>query len=166
MDMHRYAQMDFVMTQQKWRNSVKNVQPVASSAFDSDHKCNIVTFRTKLASPNKKSKDPVPRYRKPSDEQKNNYNDDIRNAILWHTETEGKELTCQDLSNIVKQAASNTLTKLPKGQKQPFISQETWNLMEKRDECTEKGLHGEAKDLNAQMKKKIAEEKRNTNWKS
>ncbi len=62
-----------------------------------------------------------------------------------------------------KQAAQDSLSKTPPAQKQPYISQKAWDLLEEQDEALKNGntpLYG---SLNDKVKKKCMRIRWNTN---
>ena len=71
-DMNNFAQMDFVLINKPWKNSIKDIEARIPSAFDSDHQPITIEMQVKLA--NKKHKiiqDKPKRYRKPTEEEDN-----------------------------------------------------------------------------------------------
>ena len=72
--LHRYAQMDFVLATEQWKNAVHNIHTITGMPFESDHKIVLCATEIKLAAQQKKQNTKVERYWKPDEEQKLEYN--------------------------------------------------------------------------------------------
>lgn len=65
----QFAQFDLVLTPNKWKNSIQDINTKIGEAFESDHKIILADIRIKLAKNKKTKEEKVERYRKPSEEQ-------------------------------------------------------------------------------------------------
>ena len=74
---------------------------------------------------------------------------------IWLEETDKFET----FGNQILEAAKENFDEFPKQQKQPYISKETWELMEKRDDVFKQGETSEAEALNKEIKWRVKKEK-------
>ena len=94
------------------------------------------------------------KYRKPNPEQKNKFNQYIkehREALMNGPDTLQSRMT--EFMQIIKKAAETTLTEVPPKQQKNYISEETWNLMERRQTAHEAGNKEEYEKLHKAIKK-------------
>ena len=70
----RFAQIDYVLTNKPWKNSVKSVHTTAHTTIASDDKLLVAKLETKLAIKKKEKIVQAPKYRKPTEEQLRTYN--------------------------------------------------------------------------------------------
>ena len=135
-----FAQLDFILTNAPWKNSVKDIITTHHTSIESDHKLLITKIDIKLVSKQKKINAPrPPRSRKPTSQQLLEYNEKIR-ALP----DDRKPKTC---------------IKTPTEQKQSYISEATWDLLQQRQNARESGSEELAKDLNLKIKAQSDETK-------
>jgi len=60
---------------------------------------------------------------------------------------------------ILKKAAETNLSEIDKAQKQPYISENNWNLIKQRDEARKRGQHEFEQTLNKIIKKEAKKNK-------
>ncbi len=77
----RYTQMDYVLVNKRWKNTITDVESRPRAYFNSDHCIVIAKIRVKLTKNGQKNNmEEIIRYRKPSKEQKDKYNEKIKDA--------------------------------------------------------------------------------------
>ena len=126
-DTKRFAQMDFILANNQWKNSVKNVNAFVGTPFESDHKVLECNIEVKMAK--KKERDngnKLARYWKPEEEEREKYNEEVT-VKLKEIETNGCADIPTEISNILQTAASNCLNKIPEEIKQDYITKEAWS---------------------------------------
>ena len=111
----RFGQIDYLLINKPWKNTVKNVESLPELAFDSDHIPLVADLEIKLAKKHKKTEDHAPKYFQPTEEQKTNYNDEIKRAIEQHsTFTQAFNLdTIEEFATLMATAARKHFTKKP-----------------------------------------------------
>ena len=86
----RFAQIDFVLAPNTFRNSITDVESRPDIAINSDHAIVTAAVRLKLKAQAPRKKDPVIRYFPPTSGQQVTYNERIRNMFsLEHGQDEG-----------------------------------------------------------------------------
>ena len=74
--------LDMCLAPNRWKNSVLNVRAVPTISLKSDHALLVVDYGARLANVEKKAADKVPRYRTPNEEQKESYNQEIKDKLI------------------------------------------------------------------------------------
>ncbi len=98
------------------------------------------------------------KYRKPNEEQLKEYSNALKRKIEekdW-TDTVSK---FQIWSELINEAAEDTLTKMPPEQKQPYIGEETWNVLEEKWKANEDRDFEKVKTLDKTIRDRIRKEK-------
>ena len=126
-----YSQIDFVLINRPWRNAVKDYSTTDRTIIDSDHKLVTCKIDRKLAKKQAERPDRIPKYRTPTEERKREYNLQIR-TIIEQDEHRGQDASFTDFAQIMLQAAQKQLTPVPREQKKPYISENTWRLIEEK----------------------------------
>ena len=151
--LHKYAQMDFILVNHKWRNAIKNISSTYIHAVDTDHKLLLAEVQFKLKAKPFCPAPPAVRYRTPTKQQLVDFNDDIR-AMLAQPPSSSK-MNCPSLDSLncaMKASADATLLHIPPAQKKPYISQSTWQLLEAKWDAIELGDDDLADTLSKQIK--------------
>ena len=154
----KFAQIDHVLINRRWRNAIQDVRAISNTSVDSDHKLLAAKVKVKLAN-KKRAKIPVaPKYRSPIPEQLSTYNSTITKVfnenVHLHT---GNPLTF--LATCLKTAAAECLTPIPPSQQKPFITESTWNLLQQRQQAQEQGNAILARSLSHDIKKAVCKDK-------
>lgn len=146
--------MDFILVQSKWKNAVKYLNTKPGSAFESDHKCNTADIHFKIKNKN----DPTVKYRKPNDQQLEKFNKCVE-AKCTLEEGVHRESKFNRWAEIILEAAEETLAKMSPQQKQPYISEESWNMLEQKWQANEQGNNDEVHRLDKIIRNQIRKEK-------
>ena len=77
----QFGQLDFILVNQRWRNSFHNVETSLPQAITSDHKVLMAHMKTKLAKPRTKTLPSRKHYRQPTDEQMQDFNRHVEREI-------------------------------------------------------------------------------------
>ena len=167
---NKFGQLDFILVNQRWRNSFHNVETSLPQAITSDHKVLMAHIKTKLAKPRTKTLPSRKHYRQPTDEQMQDFNRHVEREIQDKFTQVVKD-PFQIWASALLTAAENTLTQIPPEQRKPYLSEETWNLLtvKQRTNCWRKirGSQGRRKgDKKASKERKetIREGKIRRNW--
>ncbi len=128
------------------------------SAFESDHKCNTADIHMKIAKKKEKENEQNLKYRKPNEQQEERFNICLAEKIT-NTNWKEQESIFKKWAEMILEAAEETLSKMPPNQKQPYISEESWNLLEQKWDANEKGNDDEVKRLDKIIRDKIRKEK-------
>jgi len=157
----KYAQLDYIMVQQIWKNTITNIHTTDATAIASDHKLIVATVRIKLANKKKPKTEPCPKYWKPTQEQAEAYNEEVRRRTAeWRQQQNNEDEDKMEIwTNICKEAAAETLTKKDPKIKKPYISKETWDLMERRVKEVELGNTETAEGLTTMIQKQCRRDK-------
>jgi len=157
-DFEHFGQYDYVLVKRPWRNTITDINALTRSPFESDHKPLVMSCRTKLAKKEKPTMEKTKRYRKPNEEDCESYNSRLRELYKEHN-WENQDTPIELFSNLIKQAAEDRLTEIPPNQKQPYISEKAWGLMEKRQKQLEENNWTEARETNNEIKKQVKQDK-------
>ena len=121
----RYEQLDFMLVQSRWKNSVKNVQADPKSNIESSHNPLIATIEVKLKSMGKPHQEPKASYLKCTEEQQNAYNEALREAVPgpW---------TYANIWGNMKEQGQKHIPAKPQKKFKDFISKPTQELIQRR----------------------------------
>lgn len=153
-----YAQMDFLLAQDKWKNSCRDAETKLGAAFDSDHKALLTIIQQKLASQKKEEQEHIKRYRKPNEEEMLQYNKEISQRIS-EIQTNCEE-PFKELANIMKLSADIALTEIPKEQKKPYITSTTWSMLQDKQRAIDENRLEDAKTISKLIQKQIRIDKK------
>ena len=107
---------------------------------ESDHAIVVAKIRIKLKKSAKSpEKEKTERYRKPTFQQKRDYNAVIYDHVTHVNPEASLEQKIEDFTSVMKKAAQEKLTKIEREQKQSYITEETWNLIKERQKSREDG---------------------------
>ena len=120
------AQIDFILYNKKWCNSIKNAGVDVKAGIYSDHRPIVATLHTKLAKPFKP--EIKNRYQTPNEEQKRAFNSEIH--CLGHNHWQDHKTVIESL----KTAAEKHFQKVNPLIKKSYISEQTWTLIQERQE--------------------------------
>ena len=162
-DLNKFAQMDFILINNKWKNSVKDVYTTLDQPILSDHKLLICCMTQKLAQSKKNTKQSS-KYRTPDDDQKKHYNERIMEYFMKAegrvNERDGEsEDPFIALAKTLLDAAHTALTPVPEQQKKPYISEQSWDLIQRKEEAIKNGDTDEAKQLTKQVRQQVRKDK-------
>jgi len=158
-DTSKYAGIDHILVNNKWKNTIKNINTTKEIDIDSDHKLMWAEINIKL-----KKKEPnntaetAYRFRPPTDEQIEVYNKEIMkkaNETNWIEKGDKFEHFAQ----LIKEAARHSFDRIPAKQKKEYISKETWELMENRRQMLRANDPEKVKEISKEIKKRIHGEK-------
>ena len=139
-DTSNFAQMDFFLVNEAWKNSIQNIETKDGTPFESDHKAILVTTKIKMAKKKKKQEEDTPkRYRKPNSEQLKEYNTEIRKVIAEY-DKDAKEINFEEWANTLKEAAEATLVEIPKEQKNHIYQNRPGIYCNKKPKQKKKGI--------------------------
>ena len=156
---NKFGQLDFILVNQRWRNSFHNVESSLPQAITSDHKILMAQMKTRLAKPRKKPLPSRKHFRQPTDEQLEAFNRHVWREIEdKFTQLDGDPF--QIWASTLLSAAENTLTQIPPEQRKPYLSEETWNLLTMKQRLIADGKYDEAKAAEKEVRKHIKKEKK------
>ena len=150
--LHKYAQMDFILINDKWKNSVTNVFTSHVHAVDTDHKLLIADIRFKLKSKKHDFISTAPRYRNPSQQQLIDFNQGVSDRIAQQG---CSSLGFQEINDILTSQAKSSLPRRPPQQKKEYISASTWQLLESKWAALETGNLDYAEKLSFDIKNQV-----------
>ena len=121
------------------KNNIKDVENRTGIAVDSDHAMIIARVKIKLKSAKTLRRHTINRYREPTEELKTQFNDRIRQIYSFTSGSEGIEINNGRFTRAINRAAKECLTKIPIEQKKSYISEETWELIQRKQEARNNG---------------------------
>ena len=129
----RFAQLDHILGPKRWKNAIVDIESRPYIAFDTDHA--VLTFltthiRIKLGKKDCSKRRKTARFRNPSEQAKMRFNDDIRANFDFCSSRGSVQVNDKNFSQAIKQTAEKFLTKMLTEQKQLYLSEATWNLIE------------------------------------
>ena len=120
--LHKYAQMDFILINDKWKNSVTNVSTSHVHAVDTDHKLLMADIRFRLKCKKRESISRAPRYRNPSQQQLIDFNQGVSDRLAQHGRSSTNvHLGFQEINEILTSQAYSTLPRHPPQQKKEYF---------------------------------------------
>ena len=156
----KYAQMDFVLINQKWKNAVENIYTTAVHTVDTDHKLMIAEVKFKLIAKTMNSPVSHIKYRTPSPQELIAYNHAVSTRLTHiSADASAEGLTSTSFSQILSDSAKAALTRLPPKQKKPYISATTWQLLESKWSALESNNTELADVLTGQIKDQVRKDK-------
>ena len=99
----------------------------------------IARIKIKLKSDKTLRRLTINRYREPTDELKTQFHDRIWQIYSFTSGSEGIEVNNDRFAHAISRTAKECLTKIPCEQMKSYISEETWELIQKRQEARNNG---------------------------
>ena len=156
--LHKYAQMDFVLINDKWKNAITNVYSSHIHTVETDHKLMVAHIHFKLKTSSHKNKNRPPRFHQPTPEQIDNYN--RRVAEHMHSQaTDLSPLNMDQINKALMHAAAVALPRQDNRQKKDYISHDTWVLLERKWDALTNMDHDLATQLNTEITRKVRADK-------
>ena len=149
----RFAQLDLILAPKAYKNCVKDVEARTDIAINSDHAMVTASIQVKLKANSPSKIKTVQRYHTPTDQEKQKYNDHIRNIFNPEHIGQGQNHNCSKFVFSMKVAASNFFKKKDKKAVKPYISAETWQLLEDRQLARNHGRTEKEKTINREIVK-------------
>jgi exonuclease III len=149
----RFAQLDHILCPKRWKNAIVNTESRPGIAFDTDHAVLTTNIRIKLGKKDCSKRRKTARFRNPSEQAKMRFNDDIRANFDFCSSRDGVQVNNKNFSQAIKQAAEKFLTKIPTEQKQTYLSEATWGLIENRQAARAQSNSDLEQQLNAAIKR-------------
>jgi len=151
----RYAQIDNWLTSKDWKSFCDDVQSRRDIAFDSDHLV-LESCISMKPPPRLLDTEPLHKYSKPSTDQWVRYNQEC------HKFLSSDQVCFQTLVQGILQAAAGALEKVPPGKKKTYITKNTWDKIEKRNQCRRNGAPtNQIRSLNKEIAKSARLDRRN-----
>ena len=154
----RYAQLDYILINQRWKNSIHNVETSNSHAISTDHKLVIAEATVKLAVRTKGQECRSLRFRKPTEEQIRHYNELVSQKVQTQDFQDNPDPFAA-WAHILIDSALACFPTIPPQQRKPYISDIAWQLLCEKQRQNEQGLQ-EAKATEATLRKQIRKDKR------
>ena len=155
----RYAQLDYILINQRWKNSIRNIETSSSHAISTDHKLVIADATVKLAVRKKSHECRYLRFRKPTEEQIRHYNELVSQKVQTQ-DFQDKPDPFAAWAYFLIDSASACFPMIPPQQRKPYISDMAWQLLCEKQRQNEQGLTQEAKTTEATLRKQIRKDKR------
>ncbi len=129
----RFAAVDFCLAPKRWRNNILDVSAMPTIAINTDHALVKTILRIKLRGEIKDKEENVARYRKPTEEEEEQYNTFIWEAMNKRQEEHwNKDKQFEEFTKAMHAAAQTHLTEISPEQRKNYISKETWDLIKGR----------------------------------
>ena len=125
----KYAELDHILTKNKTKNMITDIEANIKANLNTDHYPVICTFRQKLGRPTNTTQ--RSKYSIEGEERINKYNEMIEK------EATGKEVTLENITETIIKAVKATWTKGKPKQSEDWIKQETRDILERRKEAKE-----------------------------
>ncbi len=156
----RFHMIDVCLVDKRWRNAVKNVEARPDVSVDSDHAVVTTRVKVRLAAKTKNPTQRPIRYRNPTEQQKQDYNSCVRDKMHAMDDSTSLEQKFNALIHSMKHAADTQLTQISRLQKQHYLTQATWQLIEERQACRDRGDTINEQIVNRKIKKEAKKDKR------
>ena len=155
----RYAQLDFILINKRWKNSFINVESSNNHAISTDHKILVAKVAVKLAKRN--TKKPVRRdiFRPPTTEEIQKYNELVASSINSEKPNDTAD-PFATWARILIDCAAVCFSPVPSEQKKPYISDTAWQLLCAKQQHNLDGNHQDAKTIEKQLRQQIRADKR------
>ena len=119
----------------------------------------VGNIKLKLARKRKQQPQTFLKFRPPSSQQIQNYNDFI-NSSLEAGGLQDSSDPFADWAVLLTEAASASFTPLPPTQKKPYISEAAWQILCQKQVKLAAGLGEDARNLEKQLRKQVRKDKR------
>ena len=142
-DAVNYAQIDFWLAGDGWKKTVLDVQSRKELFFETDHF--VLEARLSVSAFNYRPNDreSTKKCLKPDSDRWRTYNEYVRNYFVTHP------ITLKGFTSAMQESAEKFLERIPKDRKKPYISRQTWNKIEERNNKRRLGASvGEMKQRN------------------
>ena len=152
-------QIDFIIVQKRWRSTLQNVRTRPSAECGSDHQLLVAKLKVRL----KAKRGNVLPTRYDVDNIPVQYTVEVKNKFEQLMKVNEEEETPSELWEDMREAVKDTAKKyIPKKKKrkQPWISQQTLDLADKRKEAKVAGDQDERRRLSKEVSKSVKEDKR------
>ena len=155
----RYAQLDFILINKRWKNSFINVESSNNHAISTDHKLLVAKVAVKLAKRN--TKKPVKRgiFRPPTAEEIQKYNELVASNINSEKPNDSTD-PFATWARILIDCAAVCFIPVPSEQKKPYISDTAWQLLCTKQQHNLDDNHQDAKTIEKQLRQQIRADKR------
>ena len=160
---NRFAQLDLILAPNTYKNSIKDVEARPDIAINSDHAIVTADIQVKLKAKVPPKHEVVQRYHNPTEQQKQTYNEHIRNSFRLKRDNQDMVTNCAGFVSCVKIAASQAFSKKNRRTMKPYISRDTWRLIEDRQAARLHGRTDQEKVINREIIKQARRDKQN--WK-
>ena len=155
----RFAQLDFVLINSRWKNAITNVESSCFHPITTDHKLLVANLRVKLAKRRYAETTKRPKYRPPTQNQIHKYNMQVAELVQDRV-PQATDDPLKLWADILHEAANNAFTMFPPAQRKAYISAEAWDLLSKKRQHNHAGSTETAKDLEKQLRKQIRQGQR------
>ena len=149
----KFVHFDHILCPKRWKNAIVDTESRPDIAFDTDHAVLTTNIRIKLGKKDCSKRRKTARFRNPSEQAKMRFNDDIRANFDFCSSRDGVQVNNKNFSQAIKQAAEKFLTKIPTEQKQAYLSEATWGLIENRQVARAQSNSDLEQQLNAAIKR-------------
>ena len=157
-----FAQLDFCLVPRRWRNSCKHIHSQPRANLDSDHFPSVVCLQIKLGARRKLTRRPRWEFQQATTAQIDAMNgaiDTMLTSMRLHQDPTGQ---WGALSTLYTQAIDQHIPKQTLQPKQPWFTQTTLNLLERRGQIRLQGDLAQVAELNKAIKKAAKLDK--PNW--
>ena len=158
----RFAQLDFILAPQRWKNAVLDVHSYTNIAFNSDHAVVVADMRLKLRKHKSRGKaaQNAKRFFQPTDAQLQRYNQQVHSQFIFKTGTLDEKLSncCRFVSQLHK-AALEIFDEKHVVQNRDYLSRYTWHLINQRQIARQRRDTQAEQVLNREIKKSAKRDK-------
>ena len=159
-DPANFAQLDFCLLPQRWRNSCKNIYTQPRANLDSDHFPVVLCLQVKLGAKPKAAHRPRWDFQQATAAQIDAMNDTITTMLESEIPYQDPTARWGTLSTLYAQAIDTHIPKQTLQPKQPWITQTTLNLLERRGQLRQQGDLAQVAELNKTIRKAAKLDKR------
>ena len=148
------------MIQYRWKNAIiTEIINIQDTLLDSDHSLQIATPKVKLAKHNRTKKESRPRYRKPSEQEIDLYNQ----AVLQYLGTMARSDPGTDFTQIISTGNKAHFDKKTHNTKEGlhYISANTWKLIEEKEAAIAAGDYARSQALSPIIKRMARKDREN-----
>ena len=157
-DKQHRNQIDYILCQERWRNSLLNVKTLPGADCGTDHELLVAKMRVRLKV---KKKGHVP-IRYDLDNIPDAYAVNVKNRFkALEMEEKDPEQMWTEISGVMKEEANSNIPPRPKRHRTPWLKEETIVIAEKRRAAKAKGDAQAQKNYQAQFQKNARRDKRN-----
>ena len=155
--LHKYAQMDYLLVDDRWKNSITDTFSTHVRAIAIGHKLLIAEVRFKLKSAKQTGTSPTTRCSQPSQQQLASFNS--TRSVSAHFSQQGfcapGQADFREIKNIIRSQAESSFTARPARQKKDYNSADTWRLLESKWSAIAAGDTDTADSLSVEIKRQV-----------
>ena len=148
----RFEQIDYVLARRPWTNAIQDVTNDTKAGLSSDHYPLTARVKVRFAKKQKREKKTRPDWQQLATEQER-LNTIFRDTLRHRKNSLEEPTMWEDVTAVAQEILKSWAPQQEPKPKKPYISEETWRLIQDRAEKRRQGLLAEAQELQKAIRK-------------